>query len=251
MAYRSPDQAPKPCDDLLYRDRRLLAVNARLKGLHEISAFVAGRSAEGAAIAGTPRDRLRRGHVQPVEVVVAAAHQPRPIPRIYQGSPLQLASIAEDRTLSLWPSAGLRVLKRAPPLSYKPKSAATGASRPRSTGGAGRKERNGLLRRKPGRPRKSPAEAESEKQLRSMKVRADSPRLTTGRASLLTVMGRYVRLVQLEQAAALDGASLLELQKLMYFLQENPGHTRRGDPQTNRNGRGTRPAMTVNDRLTC
>jgi len=54
----------------------------------------------------------------------------------------------------------------------------------------------------------------------SMKVRTDRPRMTTGRASLLTVIGSYVRLGQLEQAAALEGASLLEIQKLMYFLQE-------------------------------
>lgn len=46
-------------------------------------------------------------------------------------------------------------------------------------------ERNGLLRRKPGRPEEEPCRGRER-----------------------------------EQAAALDGASLLELQKLMYFLQE-------------------------------
>ncbi|MGH3199353.1 MAG: hypothetical protein ACRDOH_22555 [Streptosporangiaceae bacterium] len=44
--------------------------------------------------------------------------------------------------------------------------------------------------------------------------------MTAGRAALLTAVGSYFRLSQLEQAITLEGASLLEIQKLMYFLQE-------------------------------
>jgi len=54
----------------------------------------------------------------------------------------------------------------------------------------------------------------------SMMVRTARPKMTAGRAALLTTLGHYVRLSQSEQAAVLKGASLLEIQKLMYFLQE-------------------------------
>jgi|HubBroStandDraft_5_1064220.scaffolds.fasta_scaffold62759_2 O-acetyl-ADP-ribose deacetylase (regulator of RNase III) len=54
----------------------------------------------------------------------------------------------------------------------------------------------------------------------SMKVRTARPKMTGGRAALLTTLGHYVRLSQSEQASILKGASLLEIQKLMYFLQE-------------------------------
>jgi O-acetyl-ADP-ribose deacetylase (regulator of RNase III) len=54
----------------------------------------------------------------------------------------------------------------------------------------------------------------------SMKVRTARPKMTAGRAALLTTLGHYVHLSQFEQAAVLKGASLLEIQKLMYFLQE-------------------------------
>jgi O-acetyl-ADP-ribose deacetylase (regulator of RNase III) len=55
---------------------------------------------------------------------------------------------------------------------------------------------------------------------KSMPVRTRRPRMTSGRAALLAMVGSYVRLSQLEEAAIGDGASLLEIQKLMYFLQE-------------------------------
>jgi O-acetyl-ADP-ribose deacetylase (regulator of RNase III) len=54
----------------------------------------------------------------------------------------------------------------------------------------------------------------------SMPVRTDPPSMTAGRAALLSLVAQYVGLRQLEQPAAPDGASLLEIQKLMYFLQE-------------------------------
>jgi len=54
----------------------------------------------------------------------------------------------------------------------------------------------------------------------SMPVRTRRPRMTSGRAALLAVLGRYVRLTQAEESATAEGASLLEIQKLMYFLQE-------------------------------
>jgi O-acetyl-ADP-ribose deacetylase (regulator of RNase III) len=54
----------------------------------------------------------------------------------------------------------------------------------------------------------------------AMKVGTVRPRITLGRAALLTLLGRYVRLSQLQEPAAPQGASLLEIQKLMYFLQE-------------------------------
>lgn len=55
---------------------------------------------------------------------------------------------------------------------------------------------------------------------RSMKIGTPRPAITRGRAALLTLLGSYVRLSQVEEPAAPDGASLLEIQKLMYFLQE-------------------------------
>jgi hypothetical protein len=44
--------------------------------------------------------------------------------------------------------------------------------------------------------------------------------MTGGRAAMLTMLTRYIRLTQLEEPTAVAGASLLEIQKLMYFLQE-------------------------------
>jgi O-acetyl-ADP-ribose deacetylase (regulator of RNase III) len=55
---------------------------------------------------------------------------------------------------------------------------------------------------------------------KSMPVRTRRPRMTAGRAVLLAMLGSYVRLSQREEPAAEEGASLLEIQKLMYFLQE-------------------------------
>ena len=55
---------------------------------------------------------------------------------------------------------------------------------------------------------------------KSMPVRTRRPRMTTGRAALLAILGSYVRLSQGEEPATAEGASLLEIQKLMYFLQE-------------------------------
>ena len=55
---------------------------------------------------------------------------------------------------------------------------------------------------------------------KAMQVHTDRPKMTAGRAALLTALGSYIRLSQLEQAATSEGASLLEIQKLMYFLQE-------------------------------
>jgi O-acetyl-ADP-ribose deacetylase (regulator of RNase III) len=54
----------------------------------------------------------------------------------------------------------------------------------------------------------------------SMKVGTERPKMTPGRAALLALLARYVRMSQLEEPAAAEGASLLEVQKLMYFLQE-------------------------------
>lgn len=54
----------------------------------------------------------------------------------------------------------------------------------------------------------------------AMKVGTARPPMTPGRAALLALLARYVRVSQLEEPAAPDGASLLEIQKLMYFLQE-------------------------------
>jgi O-acetyl-ADP-ribose deacetylase (regulator of RNase III) len=55
----------------------------------------------------------------------------------------------------------------------------------------------------------------------SMPVHTARPRMTIGRAALLLLLGQYGRLRQVEEPAAPDGASLLEIQKLMYFLQES------------------------------
>lgn len=55
---------------------------------------------------------------------------------------------------------------------------------------------------------------------KSMPVRTRRPRMTAGRSALLAMLGSYVGLSQREEAATADGASLLEIQKLMYFLQE-------------------------------
>jgi O-acetyl-ADP-ribose deacetylase (regulator of RNase III) len=54
----------------------------------------------------------------------------------------------------------------------------------------------------------------------SMKVGTRHPSITRGRAALLALLGGYVRLSQAEEPAAPEGASLLVIQKLMYFLQE-------------------------------
>jgi O-acetyl-ADP-ribose deacetylase (regulator of RNase III) len=54
----------------------------------------------------------------------------------------------------------------------------------------------------------------------SMPVRTQRPRMTAGRAALLALLGEYVELSWLEGATVTrGGASLLEIQKLMYFLQ--------------------------------
>jgi O-acetyl-ADP-ribose deacetylase (regulator of RNase III) len=55
---------------------------------------------------------------------------------------------------------------------------------------------------------------------KSMKIGTARPAITRGRAALLALLGGYVRLSQVEEPAVPDGASLLEIQKLMYFLQE-------------------------------
>jgi O-acetyl-ADP-ribose deacetylase (regulator of RNase III) len=55
---------------------------------------------------------------------------------------------------------------------------------------------------------------------KSMRVGTARPAITRGRAALLALLSGYVRLSQVEEPAAPDGASLLEIQKLMYFLQE-------------------------------
>jgi O-acetyl-ADP-ribose deacetylase (regulator of RNase III) len=55
---------------------------------------------------------------------------------------------------------------------------------------------------------------------RSMKVGTERPTMTTSRACMLATAGRYVRRSHVEDAMAADGPSLLEIQKLMYFLQE-------------------------------
>jgi O-acetyl-ADP-ribose deacetylase (regulator of RNase III) len=58
----------------------------------------------------------------------------------------------------------------------------------------------------------------------SMKVGTARPQMTRGRAALLALLTRYIRLSQLQEPAAPEGASLLEIQKLMYFLQEAGQH---------------------------
>jgi O-acetyl-ADP-ribose deacetylase (regulator of RNase III) len=54
----------------------------------------------------------------------------------------------------------------------------------------------------------------------SMRVGTSRPSMTPGRAAMITMLAQYIRLSSIEEAAARDGASLLEIQKLMYFLQE-------------------------------
>jgi hypothetical protein len=55
----------------------------------------------------------------------------------------------------------------------------------------------------------------------TMPVRTQRPRMTTGRAALLALLGEYAELSWLEGSTVTrGGASLLEIQKLMYFLQE-------------------------------
>lgn len=54
----------------------------------------------------------------------------------------------------------------------------------------------------------------------TMTIRTKRPPMTAGRAALLALVCRYTRLTQVEDVAESDGASLLEIQKLMYFLQE-------------------------------
>ena len=54
----------------------------------------------------------------------------------------------------------------------------------------------------------------------SMKVGTSRPSMTPGRAAMLTMLAQYTRLSSIEESAVREGASLLEIQKLMYFLQE-------------------------------
>ena len=55
----------------------------------------------------------------------------------------------------------------------------------------------------------------------TMPVRTQRPRMTIGRAALLALLSDYAELSWLEGATVTrGGASLLEIQKLMYFLQE-------------------------------
>jgi O-acetyl-ADP-ribose deacetylase (regulator of RNase III) len=55
----------------------------------------------------------------------------------------------------------------------------------------------------------------------AMPVGTRRPRMTTGRAALLALLAEYAGLSWLEGATVIrGGASLLEVQKLMYFLQE-------------------------------
>ena len=54
----------------------------------------------------------------------------------------------------------------------------------------------------------------------TMKIRTKRPSMTKSRAVLLTMLARYIGLSQVEEPTAANGASLLEIQKLMYFLQE-------------------------------
>lgn len=55
----------------------------------------------------------------------------------------------------------------------------------------------------------------------TMPVRTQRPRLTSGRAALLALISDYAQLSWAEGSTVVrDAASLLEIQKLMYFLQE-------------------------------
>jgi O-acetyl-ADP-ribose deacetylase (regulator of RNase III) len=53
----------------------------------------------------------------------------------------------------------------------------------------------------------------------SMPVRTSAPNMTRGRAAVVALLSGYVEQARSERVEASDGASLLELQKLMYLLQ--------------------------------
>ncbi|GAA3198507.1 macro domain-containing protein [Streptomyces virens] len=53
----------------------------------------------------------------------------------------------------------------------------------------------------------------------SMPVRTSAPNMTRGRAAVISLLSGYVEQAKSERIEASDGASLLELQKLMYLLQ--------------------------------
>ncbi|WP_141205777.1 type II toxin-antitoxin system antitoxin DNA ADP-ribosyl glycohydrolase DarG [Streptomyces griseorubiginosus] len=55
----------------------------------------------------------------------------------------------------------------------------------------------------------------------SMRVATKKPRMSHGRAALIGLIGRYVESRTFEDPEAPPGASLLEIQKLMYLLQES------------------------------
>lgn len=55
----------------------------------------------------------------------------------------------------------------------------------------------------------------------SMRVATQRPKMSYGRAALIGLIGRYVESRSFEDPDAPSGASLLEIQKLMYFLQES------------------------------
>lgn len=52
-----------------------------------------------------------------------------------------------------------------------------------------------------------------------MPVRTEPPKMTRGRAALIELMRRYMRVVEIESFISPKGVSLLEIQKLTYFLQ--------------------------------
>lgn len=54
---------------------------------------------------------------------------------------------------------------------------------------------------------------------RSMRVGTQKPRMSLGRAALIAIIQRYAELCQVEEVSTVNGASLLEIQKLMYLLQ--------------------------------
>jgi O-acetyl-ADP-ribose deacetylase (regulator of RNase III) len=54
---------------------------------------------------------------------------------------------------------------------------------------------------------------------KSMRVGTDKPNMSAGRAALLAMLQRYAELCRVEQVSTINGASLLEIQKLMYLLQ--------------------------------
>jgi len=54
---------------------------------------------------------------------------------------------------------------------------------------------------------------------KSMRVGTTKPDMSAGRAALLAMLERYAELCRVEQASTVNGASLLEIQKLMYLLQ--------------------------------